>query len=62
MGAVMGGDGDAFDRSAFAVRELLGLKSRKYRHELLGALAVVQILDARQHVGWIRDNPGLERH
>ena len=62
MGAVVGGERDLLHRRAFAVGKLLGLESRKPGHELLGAVVMIEVFDARQHARRIGGDAGLERH
>src|SRR5262249_19991671 len=60
VGAVVCRNGDTLNRWPFAVRQLLHLEPGEDLCELLGALAVIDILDARQHVGRIRSDARLE--
>jgi hypothetical protein len=60
MRAIVRGDRHTLDRRAFAVRQLLDLEAGEYLRELLGAFAVIDVLDTRQHVRRIRSNAGFE--
>ena len=60
MRAIVRGDRHTLDRRAFAVRQLFDLEAGEYLRELLGAFAVIDVLDARQHVRRIRSNAGFE--